>query len=169
MAFPATDAQLVQNRNQLFAMMSKFISDTLCGWVAGIYRVMGPLMRNYEFPSLAKQPMLSYFNEVARSLYSRADEYINSVFDPMVNLDVGNKYHRYDLLQIIFQLTVSVLNVVPWKDCIHDSREGTLEHAREVVDAILREYRSIIPALKGCSVDHREEHMPDGKPLFHME
>ena len=150
---------VTESQRKLFGLIADFVRDTVVGWVSLMYDSTGPGI--LIFPDIMCKKMIQfaevYFNEVARWIYSREDQYINAKFDEMAAVPLAGTNHPIDILQVIVMLTLTVVNHMDIKAVATASRETMLGAVKVHVEALVRRYAATAKDLIGCTPDHIHE------------
>lgn len=150
---------LKNNQKQLFDLMSTFACETLIGCVSGAYLKYGNVIVAGDSLALILIPFLeAYFNNCAHMLESRNDEYLNKKFDEMTAIELPNKNHRVDVLQLIVIITLNALKTMDIKDVITDLHETSMIAAQCHIKALLKRFEHLSSKLLGC--DNTHIHLP---------
>jgi hypothetical protein len=93
---------------EVWNYIEKFLTDTICGYYSGIYKMLGPVLTQEHIISVQLFNVI-YFNDAYRSLIRRDDEYIMRVFDKLHSF----YNHSYIcLLNITFFHTNTILEKI---------------------------------------------------------
>ncbi|SIP86157.1 Hypothetical protein PACV_444 [Pacmanvirus A23] len=157
----ATPAQL-----KLFSLMADFSTDTVTGWLSSFYLHYGwKAAGSDEFPRQILKFAEEYFNNCARWIYNRKDEYINAKFDEMLSV-LQNKYDPIDLLNIIVMLCLHALNNIDVSPVMSENRESSMSAAKVHIHAIINRKKELAQHLHGCTPDHIHTPVGENERVF---
>jgi hypothetical protein len=97
-------------QKELFARMAAFVETNIMGWVHVVYDTYGREgVQSEDFVLHVLPHAEVYYDSCAAALYSRADSYLNHIFDAMMAVDLGVNTHPMDHLHFIVLIAARVM------------------------------------------------------------
>jgi hypothetical protein len=141
---------------RLFNELANFSTDIVYSWVDQHRTDFG----NLEIDALIGKliPFAEYyFNYCVDQLHSLEDVQINTTFDKWLSIDVGKKYHKMDLLQLVVMLSLhAIMNISIDIDLI----------TRGYISGIIMSKKDLANELTGCGDDHVHEEIKPGEKIY---
>lgn len=155
------------SQHQLYALISDFSINTVIGWVSQIYKKFGPEIAGGDavVPIIVRFAQ-SYYNMVARSIYSRNDEYVNEKFDEMKSIKLPGENHPIDILNIIVFLSLHMLNEMEIKNVVGRDYNNSMMAVRAHLESIAHRYIYLSAELNGCGASHVHEEIGPHDNIF---
>ena len=143
----------------LFNEVANFATDIIYSWVDQHRTDFG----NIEIDTLINKliPFAEYyFNYCVDQLQKQEDAHLNATFERLISIDVGKKYHKIDLLQIIVMLSLhAIMNLSIDIDLI----------TRGYISGIIMSKKDLASELNGCGEDHIHEEMQPGEKVYEFQ
>ncbi|GAM22280.1 hypothetical protein SAMD00019534_054550 [Acytostelium subglobosum LB1] len=164
-------------QQEIYDLIIKFVMDSVSGTVSGLCRVMGhKAIKTEKFSNIVLGAVARYFNEIAHSIESRDDDYVNECFDKMSSINLHNgPMHPIDILLLVGNLSFQLINSMHLEQMIiggtntdpeaaHQCRMNLYRvHMRSVLTDFSKE---LVTKLKGCDSKHEHEPLQPGEDLF---
>jgi hypothetical protein len=157
-------------QNALYDAMSQFLKNTVSGWVSAAFKVVGPAKIEDFLENMVTLGAVDYFNRVAHWVDNREDDYVNEHFDKMLSINVGRRYHHYDLIQILFAMSLRIVKSLKVNELKVNTYEECMQRAKDQIHTILEDIRTMTAInLQGCACGHGHEPLRPDEDLFQIK
>lgn len=156
-----------ENQQKLFNLIAEFSVDTVVAFIANAYKKYGPtVVSGDSLPELIINFAQEYFNNCARWIYDRSDDYINNKFSIMSSVVLEGKNEPIDILHIVVMLSLNLLQEMNIRDVVTRDYMQTMTAVKIHLRAIIKRHAGLAAYLSGCTPDHIHEPIGPDENVF---